>query len=193
MKSKLLIISLLILGAALSGCVQSFQPCEKCCSNSKGYTTQHISSGKRSAVMLTKESEEKLEASGYNLNEISDMTCLESLILVGAPITDITPLANLTNLKWLNLNSTDVSDISPVRNLTNLEYLGLVSTNVSDISPVRNLTNLESIDLQNTNVSDITPLENLTNLKRIFLRMANVSPADCEALKEKLPTATIHC
>jgi len=25
------------------------------------------------------------------------------------------------------------------------------------------------------------------------LRMANVSPADCEALKEKLPTATIHC
>ena len=100
---------------------------------------------------------------------------VNSMIVGGNSISDISPLSNLTNLRWLNLSSNSISDISPLSNLTNLTELYLSSNPISDISPLSNLTNLHTLFLQGNSISDISPLSNLTNLQDLQLNSNSIS------------------
>jgi hypothetical protein len=108
------------------------------------------------------------------LQGISDLTCLTSLNLIAAPVSDISALAGLTNMTWLELMLTEVSDLSPLSNMKKLEYLNLMMTPVEDVSPLSGLTNLTDLVLDFTKVSDITPLIGLKNLAYLGLHTTQV-------------------
>ena len=95
---------------------------------------------------------------------------LESLVLNGREVSDITPLENLTNLHMLILSDNQISDISSLANLTNLTRLALdENLGISDISSLANLINLTRLSLGENQISDIAPLVNLVNLRSLSL------------------------
>lgn len=118
-----------------------------------------------------------------DISDISLLTNLPNLYLLGlqnTQISDISPLANLTNLEFLNLSHSQISDISPLSSLPSLTNLNLNNNQISDISPLINLTNnLRHIHLGGNQISDITPLVNLTNFTSLNLsnnQISDISP-----------------
>ncbi len=87
-----------------------------------------------------------------------------SLSIVDAAISDLTPLRGLTNIKKLYLLRNNIADLSPLASLTKLEILRLRQNNISDITPLKNLINLRDLDLGQNHISDISSLAGLTNL-----------------------------
>lgn len=74
------------------------------------------------------------------LEFMSGMTSMEYLIVSGAPIRDLTPLANLKNLKNLELaNCGYVEDLTPLAQCESLTMLNVCNTRVADITPLENL------------------------------------------------------
>lgn len=82
---------------------------------------------------------------GHNetLTDISftaHMPNLKLLIVSGAPLRDISPLAGLQKLEFLELAFCSwIEDLSPLATCSGLKYLNIGGTPVSDISPVENL------------------------------------------------------
>ncbi|WP_264321635.1 leucine-rich repeat domain-containing protein [Zarconia navalis] len=92
------------------------------------------------------------------------LTNLESLILVGNQIVDVTPLSSLTNLDTLDLGANQIEDITPLSSLTNLTWLFLYGNQLVDVTPLSSLTNLSLLALGGNQIEDVTPLSSLTNL-----------------------------
>jgi len=67
---------------------------------------------------------------------------LETLILRGGPITDISPVAELKHLKSLQVSGTNITDISALAGKEKLERATFVSP-VTDLSPLYGLPNLK--------------------------------------------------
>jgi internalin A len=103
-------------------------------------------------------------------------------ILIGIPISDISPLTSLTNLTTLYLVSNQINDFSPLTSLTNLTKLALGGIPISDISRLASLTNLITLDITGTGdkqKGDVSPLASLTNLTELGLnnnQISDVSP-----------------
>ena len=91
-----------------------------------------------------------------SLEYLSSLTALDTLILSGNLITDISPLANLSNLRRLDLGSRGV-------------LLGLVKNQVADITVLKDLDKLEEVLIADNLVKDLTPLVNLPQLKTLDL------------------------
>lgn len=104
-----------------------------------------------------------------NIEGLEYCSNLESLLLIGHAITDISPLAGMPNLTELNLTANQISDITPLSGLTNLNTLTLHINQISDISPLAGLTNLEVLGLGDNQISDISSLAELTNLEELVL------------------------
>ena len=70
----------------------------------------------------------------------SYMPDLEILILSGAPIKNVDPLANCKNLVFLEMaNCTYLEDISALKNCEKLRFLNIGFTRVTDITPIWDL------------------------------------------------------
>ena len=127
---------------------------------------------------------------GFLPSELSDLTNLKELHLVGnsittdlsalsglsnlthlkldySTITDISPLSSLTNLRHLSLSDTHIRDLSPLSGLTKLTHLRLIGTNTMDVSPLSSLTNLTTLVLSHNGIEDVSPLSNLTSLTEL--------------------------
>ena len=91
---------------------------------------------------------------GDNLREIAKLTKLETLILLGCGITDISLLAGLQELSVLDLDSNDITDLTPLAGLHKLQVLGLNrNKNLNDIAPLAGLQNLFEVSLLETQIT----------------------------------------
>ena len=104
-----------------------------------------------------------------NLAGIQHCTGLDTLLLWGHQITDISPLAGLTELRSLDLAGNQVSDASPLAELTELRHLSLWGNQVTDLRPLASLTKLEKLSLFGNGITDVKPLAGLTKLKQLQL------------------------
>ena len=138
-----------------------------------------------------------------DLGPLASLTKLESLDIVGNPISDFRPLTGLTRLRSLRLTVDRIGDIqhlsslpslvsltianigSPVSQLNllkefkQLKSLEIVGAQISDLRFVSGLTQLEGLDLEYNRITDVSPLANLTQLKWLILRnnqITDVSP-----------------
>ena len=181
MKSKILLVGLLVIVILFSGCISSspggltptspppgitVSPAEftadGLCHNSE-YSTEHWKNwrGDNEGIVLTTESrnklDEKLKSEGEEaLWGISNLLCITSYSL--PPYTDgiknITPLGNLINLEYLEAEyASDINDISGVSKLTKLRILSIEGS--------------QGYVLQD--LDDFSPLKNLTTLTRLHL------------------------
>ena len=100
---------------------------------------------------------------------------LQSLSLIGIPVSDLSPLAGLTELTNLDLARTQVKDLSPLAGLNRLTEVRLGGAPVSDLSPLAGLSRLTWLDLARTRVSNLSPLSGLSGMTRLDLDGTPVS------------------
>lgn len=80
------------------------------------------------------------------------------LVLRGAHISDLPPLAGLTSLASLWLSVNEISDLSPLAGLTSLADLDLSENEITDLSPLAGLALLTRLALRGNKISDLSPL-----------------------------------
>ncbi|MGM0490468.1 MAG: leucine-rich repeat domain-containing protein [Planctomycetota bacterium] len=137
------------------------------------------------------------------LPSLANQTKLESVRLIGSPITDLSPFAGLPNLKKLQVSySIHIKDLSPLVGATKLEELSLSkprrleSSSPLDLSPLTHLTNLKKLTLAGRTMDDLLPLQDLKKLEELVLtgNIADLTPLKkMNSLKRlHLGTATDH-
>lgn len=111
-----------------------------------------------------------------NLDGIQYMRNLETVMLAGNDIIDISPLSSLSNLKYLDISlNRELTDISPLGNLSNLEYLDISTIKeLADLSPLTKLTKLEYLDAIDNKIKDVSPLSTLPNIKTLRLSINEI-------------------
>ena len=112
---------------------------------------------------------------------ITALTNLQTLILRGTQISDLTPLQGLSQLSSLNLCNTQISDLTPLQGLLQLSSLDLGFTQISDLTPLQGLSQLSWLNLWNTQISDLTPLQGLSQLS--WLNLWNTQISDLTPLQ----------
>ncbi|MEA4845943.1 MAG: protein kinase [Clostridiaceae bacterium] len=101
---------------------------------------------------------------------------LQTLMLVGNYVTDLTPLADMKTLRHLNISNNPVTDISPLESFQRLKELYIQQCNVTDISVISKIPTLTSVDVSNIPCLDYSPLLALPLLS--FVEMNDSSAQD---------------
>jgi len=118
----------------------------------------------------------------FNLSTCEDTYTVLSkkriLYLQNKNLENLEPLTGLKNLESLVLGKNKIKDIKPLGTLSNLQYLDLYENNVSDLSPIKNNARLETIYLNGNPVKNILPLRDLVYLKEIQLEDTPVHESD---------------
>ncbi len=118
-------------------------------------------------------------------NQISDISCLKSLvrlerlILSSNQISDISCLKDLTQLKSLDLNENQISDISCLKNLVRLEVLKLDNNHISDVSFLKGLIQLKDLSANRNQISDLSFVKSLVRLESLYLSGGQISDISC--------------
>lgn len=107
-----------------------------------------------------------------DLSLLSNFPILETLILRGDQVTNISSLPHLPNLKHLNVGI-KVVDFSILINFPHLETLNLGHTKIESISFLESFTNLKKLDIRYTRVIDFDALKNLQYLQELELYGTN--------------------
>jgi internalin A len=94
---------------------------------------------------------------------------LSRLKLIGAPVTDPSPLAGLSGLTSLSLDCTGTTDLTPLTGLTGLTELMLADFGATDLTPLAGLTGLTELLLVGSGATDLTPLAGFTGLRTLGL------------------------
>src|SRR3984885_1909859 len=71
---------------------------------------------------------------------------VQSIVLRGAPVRDLGPLAGISGLKMLDISGTQVRNLAPLAGLTGLRSLDLQFLRVSDLRPLARLTGLQTLN-----------------------------------------------
>ena len=131
-----------------------------------------------------------LDASGSADGRIDDLTGLEAatgletLVLAGNEVTDLSPLGHLAELESLFLDRNGFSNLGGLAPLKGLNTLSLTGNPLSDLTPLAGLTALNRLWLDKTGILDIAPLADLEALQVLTLECADgndfVGRARCE-------------
>ena len=97
----------------------------------------------------------KLEGGVRNVDLISRMACLQKLVLIKQPVTDISGLSGLQVLQEINLACSDVKSVAGLKDLPSLQTLNLIHTGVKDLTPLAALPALETVYV-NTEMLPVT-------------------------------------
>lgn len=100
-----------------------------------------------------------LDSGSIDLESVSKVTSLTSVIFGDANIRDLTPLARLKNLTLLGLYGNQISDLSPLASLTQLESLSIIDNQVEDLSPLAGLKHLKYVEVTDNHIADFSPIE----------------------------------
>lgn len=113
---------------------------------------------------------------------------IDSLLIGGTPVTDLSGLAGNTGLKEINLSGTQITDLSPLAGCTSLEHIYAEGTGVTDVSCLEGMESLTYLNLSGTPMTDVSSLTKIPNLKTLYLNykedLTDVSPlAGCPSLQ----------
>lgn len=119
----------------------------------------------------------RIEISASNINSLSElkgMSSLSHLVVAQTPFTDLSDLnidavSSLVNLETLVLNMSRVRSIEPVRRLRKLSTFNVGGSLVNDLSPIENLHDLKSVDVRDSAVTDLSPLQGASQLEELAI------------------------
>lgn len=94
---------------------------------------------------------------------------LESLLVEGPLIEDISPISELFNLQSFYAENTSIRDLSPLGNLQQLESITIVDSFIKDLTPIMGLQQLSKLNLYRNIIEDIAPLVGLSRIDHIIL------------------------
>jgi hypothetical protein len=109
-----------------------------------------------------------------SLSELKGMANLRELAVGQTPFTNlvdfnIDAVSSLTNLDTLVLSMSRARDIRPISHLTKLKSLMIMGTLVDDLSPATKLYSLKSVDVRESAVTDLSPLQGLAHLEELTI------------------------
>jgi len=110
-----------------------------------------------------------------SLSGLEHCTSLQSVILPGNKLSDITPLAGATRLWGLELTGNNITDLSPLAGLSNLHQLHIGENPITDISPLASVPSLQQLFMYSTQVTDFSPLYGLEHLDDIHFATLNLT------------------
>jgi Leucine-rich repeat (LRR) protein len=115
-----------------------------------------------------------------DLQPLTRLTNLQSLVLDDNDIVDITIIGELKQLTLFSAMDNEIEDISPLSGLYKLQFIDLDYNNIDNISVLANLHDLQRLFIRGNNVSDLSPLNNSTRLEVLDVRNNGLS-IDCLA------------
>ena len=136
---------------------------------------------------------ERLRAWDVGISDLTGLefaTNLDTLLIGGSLMPDLSPIAGLTQLSHLRIPGSKISDISPLTELKNLGALEIYGNEISDISPLAGMTNLHWLSMYNNPISDISPLANLKSLRG--MRVSVEAPGDLSPIAELINLEDIY-
>ena len=101
------------------------------------------------------------------LGALSGLTGLTGLDVSGNSITELAPLAPLTGLTLLNVSRNSVQALEPLKAMQAMRQLDLSSNRVASAGGLGTLTALTELDLSVNRLRDIRALDSLTRLERL--------------------------
>lgn len=104
-----------------------------------------------------------------DLSSLGNLPGLDTLLLSGNRLTNVTGLRHLTTLRRLSLVNNHLSDVRGLVDLVNLEYLHLTENRLGDLRSLRKLTALRELHLEYNHLTDLRPLADLRNLRVLGL------------------------
>ena len=139
---------------------------------------------------------------------------VQSISLVGQPVTDLRPLVQVTSWEDIDLSNSQISDLyllgtqsqlrslningSAVRNLvdcselTTLQTLSFQHCQINDLTPLARLSQLRVVDLSNNHVDDLAPLSVLQQLEVMDASSNRVSDLTPLARLDRLTRVSIE-
>ncbi|CAH9052151.1 hypothetical protein PSECIP111951_00558 [Pseudoalteromonas holothuriae] len=117
-----------------------------------------------------------LDAGYYSkLPDISLLTSLESLNLIGFTLESIEGLGNNKNVKLISIaDAKFMTDLTPLKQFPNLSELTLSNLDaLSSFEPLQQIDSLTDLTIKNFQINDISPLSGLTRLKNLTLYNVN--------------------
>lgn len=127
-----------------------------------------------------------------NLDELCNLTDLESLTISNSPLNSIEFLKKLSNLKRLSLQDCRrISDYSPISTLSKIEWIDIRgSRHITDLNFVIGLDNLQNLIIEsNSTIDNLKPIAALRNIRgfRLYGNKMNIADGDLGCL-ENHPT-----
>jgi Leucine-rich repeat (LRR) protein len=121
-----------------------------------------------------------------DLDELKNLSQLESLSLVNMLVSDFQFIAGLKNLHYFGFHRIhdSVTSFDFLSSLVNLSFLEMSGNgNTIDITHIRNMTKLEKIWLNNFSITNFHILDNLPELKNVFVEGSKFYPENNNRLK----------
>ncbi len=118
------------------------------------------------------------ETTLQDIEPLSQLSHLQSLILSNTMVWDITPLRNLLKLSVLDISHTFVTDLLPLAFSTSLQQLNISHTPVADLSTLDNLQALQMLDISHTAIDSLPAnlsWKALINLNMSFSKIHNIN------------------
>lgn len=94
-------------------------------------------------------------------------------------LQNLDPVSRLIKLNTLLLSKTEITDLAPISTLNELKNLDVSGTRISSINEISSLYNLENLNIENTRVEN---LDALTELKHLRLVMADGSRLNAQTV-----------
>jgi len=121
-------------------------------------------------------------------------TDASSLVLSGKMLTDsdLNDLSQLTSLESLSLSDNKLSNLAPLSQLSALTFLDVSGNGISDISALSDLALLKTLYLDGNPVQDLSPLYELKALRTLSMKNIAISSSQMAELKSALPDCKIY-
>lgn len=102
-----------------------------------------------------------------DIRDLSGLTNLESLTIIGANLKDLEDLRALTGLTYLNISGTKAQNYDAITALHSLERLDISRTKISNADLFKNLSKLRVLRANQINLSNLNSLSKSKNLKEL--------------------------
>jgi len=94
---------------------------------------------------------------------------LESLMLPGLGIKDISPLKDLHKVTFLALSGNQIRQLEPLQGLHQLEQLMIDANEIEKLDTLAGLTNLTDLLIGHNRINDLSPIQSLTKLSWLIV------------------------
>ncbi|MFD0620975.1 stalk domain-containing protein [Paenibacillus sp. GCM10027629] len=94
---------------------------------------------------------------------------LESLMLPGLGIKDISPLKDLHKVTFLALSGNQIRQLEPLQGLHQLEQLMIDANEIEKLDTLAGLTNLTDLLIGHNRIKDLSPIQSLTKLSWLIV------------------------
>jgi hypothetical protein len=127
-----------------------------------------------------------------NPEELHEVIGMKALDLSGNRyLQNLDPVSRLINLNTLLLSKTEITDLAPISTLSELKIMDISNTRVNSIADLTSLHNLESLSMENTRVDNLDALGELKHLRLVLADGSRLSQQTVTNLITKQPETLV--